>query len=115
MQMAWKTLSIFLMVGSSNCANAQERCPELIRLRSEAAAAQKQTIGVPTPDRCVAYARLSRAWGAIVQYASDHREQCGISSPSLEQLERSRQEAAEVRKNACAGRPPRAFPPEIIK
>ena len=115
MQMAWKIVLTFLMVGSWNCTNAQEQCPELIRLRGEVAAAQKQTIGVPMPDRCVAYVGLSRAWGAIVQYASEHREQCGISSPSLEQLERSHREAAEARKNVCAGRPPRAFPPEIIK
>jgi len=103
------------LVGFCSQANAQARCPELTRLRSEAADALKQTRGVPTSERCEAYNRLSMAWGAVAQYANDHRELCGISAVSLNEFEKYHHDAVTARDNVCAGRPARPFPPDIIQ
>jgi hypothetical protein len=65
--------------------------------------------------RCETYIRSSMAWGAMVRYANDHREACDISNQSLSEFEKYRREAVSARDNACAGRPVRPFPPEIIK
>lgn len=108
-------LVVLALIGFCSHANAQARCPELTRLRSEAAEASKQTTGVPTTDRCEAYIRLSVAWGAIAQYANDHRELCDISMPSLNELEKHHREAVRARNNVCAGRPLDLFPPDVIK
>jgi hypothetical protein len=98
-----------------NQASAETQCPELTRLRGEAAVASRQTIGVPTPERCESYDRLSMAWGAIVQYAADHRQSCDISTVSLNELEKYHGDAVKARDNVCAGRPARPFPPDIIQ
>ena len=109
-------LAMIALVGFCGQANAQARCPELTRLRSETAEASTPIRGlVPTSDRCVAYIRLSMAWGAIAQYANDHRELCDISIASLSEFEKYHREAVRVRDNACAGRPLRAFPADIIQ
>jgi hypothetical protein len=109
------TLAVIALVGFCSQADAQSRCPELTRLRSEAAVALKQARGVSTSERCEAYNRVSRAWDAIVEYASDNREMCDISEVSLSGFERDHSDAVKVRDNACAGRPLRPFPPDIIK
>jgi hypothetical protein len=106
-------LAMMALVGFCNQANAQARCPELMRLRSEAAAAVERTRGAPTSDRCAAYVRFSMAWGAITQYANDHRELCDISIPLLSDFEKRYREAVSARENVCAGRPIRPFPPDI--
>jgi len=104
------------LVGFCSQANAQAQCPDLSRLRSEAAAASKLTAARGLiSDRCEAYIRSSMAWGAMVRYANDHRESCDISMESLSAFEKYRREAVSVRDNVCAGRPARPFPPEIIK
>jgi hypothetical protein len=109
-------LAILALLGFAIPANAQAPCPELTRLRSEAAGALKQTRGlVPTLDRCEAYNRFSTAWGAIVQYANDNREACDISTLSLDDFEKYHREAVQARDNVCAGRPVRPFPPDIIR
>jgi hypothetical protein len=109
-------LAMIALVGFCGQASAQARCPELTRLRSEAAGALKQTRGlVPTLDRCEAYNRFSTAWGAIVQYANDNREACDISTLSLDDFEKYHREAVQARDNVCAGRPVRPFPPDIIR
>jgi len=108
-------LVVMALIGFCSHANAQARCPELTRLRSEAAEASKQTMGVPTSDSCEAYTRFSLAWGAIAQYANDHRELCDISMPSLNELEKHHREAVSMRNNVCAGRPLHLFPPDVIK
>ena len=109
-------LVMMALVGYCSQANAQERCPELTRLRSEVAGALKQTRGlVPTLDRCEAYNLFSTAWATIVQYANDNREACDISTFSLDEFEKYHLEAVQARDNVCAGRPVRPFPADIIR
>jgi hypothetical protein len=109
-------LAMIALVGFCSQANAQARCPELTRLRSEVAGALKQTRGlVPTLDRCEAYNRFSTAWATIVQYANDNREACDISTLSLDEFEKYHREAVQARDNVCAGRPARPFPPDVIR
>jgi hypothetical protein len=108
-------LAIIALVGFCSQANAQARCPELTRLRSEAAEALRQATGVPTSERCEAYNRLSMAWNAIAQYADSHREWCDISILSLNEFEKYHRDAVTARDNVCAGRPLRPFPPDIIQ
>jgi hypothetical protein len=109
-------LAMIALVGFCSQAKAEARCPELNRLRSEAAEVLKQKRGlIPTSDRCEAYNRFSVAWSAIVEYANDQRELCDISDLSLSEFEKSHREAIRMRDNACAGRPLRPFPPDIIQ
>jgi hypothetical protein len=91
-----QTLVIIAIVGYCSQASAQERCPELTRLRSEAAEAIKPMTSV---DRCGAYNRFSMAWGAIAQYANDHRELCDISIVLLSEFEKRHREAEKARDN----------------
>jgi hypothetical protein len=109
------TLAMIALVGFCSRANALAQCPELTRLRSEAAEASKQTKGAPTSDRCEAYIRSSMAWGVMAQYANDHRELCDISIHSLSELEKYHRDAVRARDNVSTGRPLQPFPPEIIR
>lgn len=115
MRMHVSVLAILALVAISTHAGAQP-CPELTRLRSEAADASKQTWGgiAPTAQRCEAYGRTANAWDAILQYARQNRELCEISARSLDEFEKYRDEATKTRDNVCSGRPARPFPPEII-
>jgi len=113
MRMCMLAFATIALVGFCSDANAQTNCPELARLRGEAAEAAKQMTGVP--NRCEAYRRFSTAWGDIFRYANDHRELCNVSGVLLEEFEKRYREAAKARDNACAGRPLQSFPPEIIK
>ena len=117
MLMYMPSLTIIALALAVFCiqANAQDRCPELTRLRNEAAEALKQTRTVAASERCLSYNRLSRARGAIAQYASDHRESCDISIVLLSDLEKYHCDAVKDRNNACAGRPVRPYPPDIIQ
>jgi hypothetical protein len=116
MQKHMPALAMIALIGFCSQANAQAQCPELTRLRSEAAEASKQTRGGGLiSGRCEAYVRSSRAWGVMVQYANDHREMCDISLHSLSEFEKTHREAERARDNVCAGRPARPFPPEIIR
>ena len=107
-------LAMIALTGACNQAGAQAQCPELTRLRSEAAEASKPIARALISNRCEAYIRSSMAWAAIVQYANDHRESCDISTRSLDEFEKYHREAVSARDNVCAGRPVRPFPPEII-
>jgi len=113
MRMNLATLAIAALVGCGSQANAQARCPELTRLRSEASKPMRGV--VPTPERCAAYTRVAMAWNEITEYANGHREACDISSVSLNDFENYRREAVKARDNVCAGRPARPFPPEVIQ
>jgi len=108
-------LAMIALVGFCSQASAQTPCPELTRLRGEAAEASKRVTRVLTSDRCGAYIRFSTAWGALAQYAGDHRESCDLSVISLNEFEKRHLEAVRARDNVCAGRPARPFPPEIIQ
>ena len=103
------------LVGFCSQASAQSQCPELTRLRSEAAQATRPMGRSLISGRCEAYIRSSMAWGAIVQYANDHRESCDISVGALTEFEKYHREAVSARDNVCAGRPVRPFPPKIIQ
>jgi len=108
-------LAMAVLVGFCSQANAQSQCPELTRLRSEAAAASKPVTRALMSSRCEDYIRSSMAWDALLQYANDHREACDISGRSLSEFEKFHREEVQARDNVCAGRPARPFPPEIIR
>jgi len=108
-------LAIMALIGFGGPANAQTQCPELVRLRGEAAAVAKQRIGIPIMASCERYGRLANAWTAVAQYASAHRDVCEVSDRSLDDFEKYQREAVDARDNVCAGRPARPFPPEIIR
>ena len=108
-------LGMIALAGFCSQANASAQCPELTRLRSEAAQASKPTARALTSGRCEAYIRSSIAWAVMVQYANDHRESCDISVRSLSEYEKYHREAVSARDNVCAGRPVRPFPAEIIQ
>jgi hypothetical protein len=108
-------LAMMALVGFCSQAGAQASCPELTRLRGEAAAASEKVRVFPASDRGAAYIRFSMAWDAVTQYANDHREMCDISIFSLSDFEKQHREAVEARKNVCAGRSARPYPAEIIR
>lgn len=109
------TFTMVALFGFCIPAAAQELCPELTRLRSEAQETLKKTRTVPASERCYMYNRLSVAWGAVAQYANENRQSCHISSPSLNEFERYHREAVKDGENVCAGRPIRPYPPDIIR
>jgi hypothetical protein len=107
---------LIALVGLCSPANAQTQCPELARLRAEAAAAAKPTRGPPAPllPRCETYIRISIAWNDVVKYASDHREACDVSSPTFDAIEKAHREAVKARDRVCMGLPVLAYPADII-
>jgi hypothetical protein len=108
-------IAMIALVGFGSQAHGQARCPELMRLRSAAAEAAKQTRGGLAPTRCESYNRVAMAWDAVARYAKDNRYSCDISAASLNDYEKYHHEAMMARDNVCAGRPARPFPPEIIR
>lgn len=112
MRMDMPAFVVIALVGICSNANAQVKCPELTRLRGEAAEAARQMTGVP---RCEAHRRFSSAWGEVVRYANDRRELCDVSGALLAEFEKRYREALKARDNVCAGRPLQPFPPDIIK
>ena len=96
-------------------AEAQTPCPELVRLRNAATEAWRQAMRAPPSERCGALYRASLAAEATFKYAGNNRESCDISVASLNQVEGYHSEAVRARDNACAGRPLRPYPAEIIQ
>ena len=96
-------------------AEAQTPCPELVRLRSAATEAWKEAMRVPSSERCGALYDASSAAEATLKYANDNRESCVVSVPLLNQVEGYHREAVQARDNACAGRPLRPYPADIIQ
>jgi len=90
-------------------------CPELVRLRNVATEAWKQAMRAPPSERCGALYQASSAAEATLNYADYNRESCNISVPLLNQVERYHTEAVQARDNACAGRPLRPYPADIIQ
>jgi hypothetical protein len=115
MRTRMSALTIIALLGFCIQANAQALCPELIRLRSEAQQALRQSRTVPASERCYMYNRLSEAWAAAVRYANDNRESCHISNASLNEFERYHREAVKDRDNVCAGRPLRPYGADVIQ
>ena len=108
---------LIALVGLCSPAVAQTQCPELTRLRSDAVAAAKPTRGPPAPmlPRCETYIRISIAWNDVVKYASDHREVCDVSSPTLDAIEKAHREAVRTRERVCTGLPVLSYPADIIR
>lgn len=103
------------LVGLAVQAGAQTPCPELVRLRNAATEASKQAMIARPLERCGAFYHASLAARATLNYADDNRESCGISVRLLNQVEAYHREAVRARDNACAGRPLRPFPADIIQ
>jgi hypothetical protein len=107
------TLTAIALAGFCTCAAAQERCPELTRLRDEATDALKKATGkVTIQESCEAYTRFSILWGEIASYAKEHRKLCGISAIALNDIDKRHSDAVELSKNTCTGRRP-PFPADI--
>jgi hypothetical protein len=116
--MTLKAVPAFTMmaiVGLGVQVEAQTPCPELVRLRNAATETWKHAMRAPPTERCAALYQASLAAEETLKYADNNRESCGISAPSLNQVERYHREAVQARDNACAGRPLRPFPPDIIR
>ena len=96
-------------------AEAQTPCPELVRLRNAATEAWKEAMRVPPSERCGALYQASSAAEATLKYANNNRESCDISVPLLNQVEGYHRQAVQARNNACAGRPLRPYPADIIQ
>ena len=95
-------------------AEAQTPCPELVRLRNAATEAWKEAMRVSPSERCGALYHASLAAEATLKYANNNRESCDISVQLLNQVERYDREAVQARDNACAGRPLRPYPADIV-
>jgi hypothetical protein len=96
-------------------AEAKTPCPELVRLRNVATEAWKEAMRVPPSERCGALYHASLAAETTLKYANNNRESCDISVPLLNQVEGYHREAVQARDNACAGRPLRPYPADIIQ
>jgi len=92
-------------------ARAQAPCLEVIRLRNEASGSWKLAMRALPSERCEELYRASLAAEATLSYANSNRESCRIS----DRLEGYHRQAVQARNNACAGRPLRPFPPDIIQ
>ena len=116
--MTLKAVSVFAMItiiGLGVQVEAQTPGQEYLRLRNAATEAWKQAMRAPPSERCGALYHASLAAQATLKYADNNRESCDISVPLLNQVERYRREAVEARNNACAARPLRPFPADIIQ
>jgi hypothetical protein len=107
-------LTLIAIVGLGVQAEAQTPCQELLRLRNAATETWKQAMRVSPSDRCGALYQASLAAEATRDYANNNRESCDISVALLNQVEGYHREALQARENACAGRPLRAYPADII-
>jgi len=110
-----RAFTISAIVGLAVQVEAQTPCPELVRLRNAATEAWKQAMRAPPSERCAALYHASLAAEATLKYADNNRESCDVSVPLLDQVERYHREVVQARNNACAGRPLRPFPPDIIQ
>src|SRR6516162_5609362 len=72
-------------------------------------------MSVPPSKRCGALYHASLAAEATLKYANNNHVSCDISVPLLNQVEGYHREAVQARDNACAGRPLRPFPADIIQ
>ena len=107
--------TMIAIVGLGIQAEAQTPCQEYLRLRNAASEAWKQAMSVPPAERCGALYHASLATEATLNYANNNHESCDISVPLLNQVERYHREAVQARDNACAERPLRPFPADIIQ
>jgi hypothetical protein len=107
--------TMIAIVGLGVQAEAQAPCAEYLRLRNAATEAWKQAIRAPRSERCGALYHAALAAVATLKYADNNRESCNISVQLLNQVEGYHREAVQARDTACAGRPLRLFPADIIQ
>jgi hypothetical protein len=107
--------TMIAIVGLGVQVEARTPCPELVRLRNAATEAWKQAMRAPPSERCGALYHASLAAETTVKFADDNRESCDISVQSLNEVEGYHRQAVRARDNACAGRPLRPYPPDIIR
>jgi hypothetical protein len=107
-------LAMIALVGFSSQIRAEEKCPELTRLRSEVDETAKRSLGASSAERCEAYVRISIAWGQATEYAKDHRDSCRIGAEALSNLEKQHRDSVQERDNICAGRPGRPYRSDTI-
>ena len=107
--------TVIAIVGLGVQVEAQMPCQELVRLRNAATEAWKQAMTAPPSERCGALYHASLAAEATLKYADNNRESCNISGPLLSQVEGYRRDAVQARDKACAGRPLRPYPADIIQ
>ena len=107
--------TMIAIVGLGVQAEAKAPCPEYVRLRNAATEAWRQAMRAPASERCGALYHASSAAEATLKYANNNHDSCNISVRLLNQVEGYRREAVQARDNACAGRPLRPFPADIIQ
>ena len=107
--------TMIAIVGLGVQAEAKAPCQELVRLRNAASEAWKQAMRVPPSQRCGALYHAFLAAQVTLDYANNNRESCNVCVPLLNQVEGYHREAVQARGNACAGRPLRAYPADIIQ
>src|SRR5882762_9122809 len=116
--MTLKALPAFAMtaiIGLGVQVEARTPCQEYLQLRNAATEAWKEAMRAPPSERCGALYHASLAAEATLKYAADNRGSCDISDQSLDQVEGYHRKAAQARDNACAGRPLRPYPADIIQ
>jgi len=107
--------TLIAIVGLGVQVEAQTPCAEYVQLRNAATAAWEQAMRAPPSERCGALYRASLAAEATLKYADNNRESCDLSVQLLNHVDRYHREAVKARDNACAGRPLRPFPADIIQ
>ncbi len=107
------TMAAMLALGVR--AEAQAPCPELVRLRNAATQAWTAAMRAPQSERCGALYHAASAAEATLSYANNNRDSCAISVRLLSDVEGYHRQAVRARDNACAGRPLRPYPPDVIR
>jgi hypothetical protein len=107
-------LAMIAIIGLGVQAEAKAPCQEYVRLRNAATEAWKQAMRAPPLERCAALYHASSAAEATLKYADNNRESCDISVQLLNQVEGYYGEAVQARGNACAGRPLRPYPADVV-
>jgi len=102
------------IIGLGVQTEARTPCQEYLHLRNAATRAWQQAMRAPRSERCGALYRASSAAEATLKYAANNRESCDIFFQLLGQVEESRRDAIQARDNACAGRPLRPYPADIV-
>jgi hypothetical protein len=98
-----------------SCASAaaEQRCPELTRMRGESTELIKKiTAKVSTLNPCEAYTRFAILWKKIAEYADEHRKACGLSDAERADIESRHIDAVKLGRDNCIGRRP-DFPADI--
>ena len=108
-------VTVIAIVGLGVQVEARTPCQEYLRVRNAATEAWKQAMRAPPSARCETLHHAALATEATLNYADSNRESCNISGPLLGQVEGYHREAVQARDNACAGRPLRPYPADIIQ